>query len=73
MSAYGEYKHGLISNAEFRDRVRQEDYDARFDEEEELVKGNCERCIWHLKKKCYCEEGCDFQDINPEGIFKEEE
>ena len=32
---------------------------------------DCKRCIWQYNTKCYCEEGCKFADINPEGKFKE--
>ena len=62
MSAYGEYRHGLIDGVELRDRVRQEEYP---EYEEETVQGNCERCAWYCKGKCrYDEIGCGFEDIN---------
>lgn len=68
MSVYREYKSGMIDYSEFIDRVRQEEYDAEHPDldEEEQSKGDCERCAWSCKGKCYCDSGCEFQDIDKE-------
>lgn len=40
-------------------------------EYKECSKDNCKRCVHQYKNRCYCDKGCQFRDINPDGLFRE--